>query len=438
MFFSFVLAQLQVPCSTPRIRQDFRVVQQQGKWQRIVNAIQLMKYRGRITYYAKLHSDLFTQIHNNIKFGMWHRALLWEFENEIRAIGGNDLTLPYIDWAGEGTTYNGQVDRSVANNPYYYAQQNGQCLTGQIYDSFLLSPIFKAGQCISRNLDTSVLVAGWADLDNTIINNNAYSGVSDGIQYGIHADVHVRFGGHMGRTFSPVDPLFMAHHAFIDMSLQTWQYVHSNFNNMGDPVSSVNFQINGNNYNHGKLFSLSNTCVQYQRYTNSKTTQKLSKRQSLVPTPGSTQPSTATLALATESALPAPSIPSAPQIPNVTADDLASYNAQISTFYDSLKQSINSPIDCTKKIADFYKGGFIPLDNHPSAKALQDIGLDPAKYQQISAVRDNQRNTLAQYANFVRKSVAESQNESPNKNGYTSGSSQMQNLAVLLLALVLS
>ena len=461
IFGLFVVAQLQVPCANPRVRQDFRAAQQSGKWVRLVKAFQQLKLNGRITAYAKLHSDLFSQIHNNLQFGMWHRAMLWELENEVQAIAGADVTLPYIDWGGEATTYNGQVDQSVAINPYFYGQQSGQCLIGQIWDSFNLSPIFNGGQCISRSLDTNTLVPGWADIDNLIINNNVYSGFSDAIQYGLHIDVHLRFGGHMGQTYSPVDPLFFAHHAFVDMTLGIWQFVHNNYNDMSNPaVSSQSFQINGNTYTHENLFRMTNNCVQYERYTNSITTKKLRKRYSgLVNTPttivGSSKvvvpnspapvappvvntaispavPTSVGSSNAVAPNSPIPVAPLSPTIPNAStvnvavatqtatamtytvpqtnvasANEIANYNMLINSHYENLSRALSSPAVCAKQITDFYPNSFIPVDSSPSIAALEALGVNVQKYNEMATIRNEQRKVLALNGNVKMMTVAQ-------------------------------
>ena len=405
-------------------------MQQNGKWSRIVNAYRTMKHSGRISYYAKIHQDIFGQIHNTIQFLTWHRAFIWEFENEIRSIGGNDLTLPYIDWAAEGTAYNGQVDQSVANHPYYYAKQNGQCLAGQVYDTFMLAGQFNGGQCIRRSTDQSVLVAGWADLDNNIINNRAFSGFSDSIQYGIHANVHIRFGGHMGSTYSPVDPMFFGHHGFIDMTMNIWQYVRSNFNNMGSSISTRTFTINGNTYTHGGVFAMNSMCARYQRYVESRSSRKLKKRQSDTnstdsPTPTNTTATSTTSespeATATESGISQGEHYDAPDIPSYSDAEIASYNDDLVKHYDDLKSKLNSTDDCQKSIAGFYTGSFLPLDNHPSDDALAKLGLDPSKYKEVAATIFDQREQLSKAGEFVRKTVEQVKSE--NKDKYPSAGS---------------
>ena len=473
----FVLAQFGVNCQNPRIRKDFRVVQSEGKWSRIVSAYRQMKYTGRITYYAKLHQDIFSRIHNNLAFYTWHRALLWEFENEIRAIGGQDLTLPYIDWPGEGSSYNGAVDRGVANHPYYYAQQQGQCLTGQIYDSFTLSSVFNSGQCISRRLDQSTLIAGWADMDNAIIGTSSFRQFSDNMQYGLHADVHIRFGGHMATAFSPVDPLFFAHHAFVDLTLNTWQYVHKNWYNMEDePLAWSNFQINGRTYYHGQVFQMLNQCVRYQRYWPSRTSRQLKKRQEAEAAAGDkagTKAETAETKTSENPSNVAPvaaetnisdeitpetpkdpedsnnptipkikelpevkEVPEIPESPVIDEKEIESYNTELVTHYDQLSTYVNNTEDCQKFIGKFYQDSFIPIDSKASPEMIRQLGLDPIKYNEIVAKRDESRDKLSTYGHFIRKSVKDVIEENKERYGdqFSSGFTLNMVLSIVMMS----
>ena len=431
MLFNLVAAQFAVNCENPRVRKDFRVVQQEGNWMKVVETMRIMKNTGRMTYYAKMHLDIFSQIHDNMSFLTWHRAFIWEFENELRAIGGDDITLPYIDWGTEGDSYDGQVDQGVANHPYYYAQMDSktQCLTGQIYDSFYLNPIFNDGQCIARanQVDQDLLIAGWADIDNEIISNTDFPSFDEAIQYGFHADVHLRFGGHMGSHFSPIDPLFFAHHSFVDLTLNTWQYVHSNWYDMGDePLAWSSFQINNNTYYHGQVFQMLNQCVQYQRYGSSETSGEVNLQKRA--TASSNDTTSAATATSTEIMIEQVPVPASdatetaeayilkvPESPVVTKEQLEAYAAKLKDYYGTLKQNLNDTDACRTQIGGFHKNSFLPTNNKPDPEKLKRLGLDPIKYEKLSVKREDNRNELEGFGQFVRKSVEQVIDENKDK-----------------------
>eukprot|EP00835_Amoeboradix_gromovi_P003291 NODE_212_length_14557_cov_0.357103.p3 type:complete len:400 gc:universal NODE_212_length_14557_cov_0.357103:12532-11333(-) len=389
----FLFAQVTVPCGKPRIRKDFRVVQKEGKWTRILAAYRKMQKTGRIEYYAKLHYDIFPLIHGTYTFLTWHRAFLWEFENEIRAIGGDDLTLPYVDWAAEATTYSGAVERSISNNPYYYAKQKGRCLSGRIYTNYNLTASFSnatySGPCISRRTLGFLLVSGWADLDATIITSENFTMFSDALQYGIHAEVHVRIGGDMAMPTSPVDPYFFAHHGFVDSTLNIWQFLHSNYDKLNLGSEDDSFVINGNKYSHDSVFKMSNMCVKYLRYTKSATSHRQQKRQ--LKEAGNDVP---------DDLGQNATVPDSPISP---VSDVVSYNNQLSGYYSDLKKTAGSDDDSYKKIASFYPGSFIPIGSNIPDAALKRIGLDPAKYAKILEMQKIKRNQLSKFGDFVRK-----------------------------------
>eukprot|EP00835_Amoeboradix_gromovi_P003477 NODE_231_length_13709_cov_0.444526.p5 type:complete len:437 gc:universal NODE_231_length_13709_cov_0.444526:9427-8117(-) len=401
---AILYAQVTVPCANPRIRKDFRTVEKEGKWQRIVKAYRQMKNTGRIRYYAKLHQDIFSRIHGTMRFFTWHRAMLWEFENEIRAIGGDDLTLPYIDWAAEATTYNGMITKSISNDPYYYGKQNGQCVRGQIYESFKMPPVFDAGTCIFRETVESVLISGWADLDSTIIGSGKdYTNFATNIEFSIHGAVHVHIGGDMAQAYSPMDPYFTAHHAFIDSTLNIWQYVQNSYTDMKTSISKEKFKINNTTYLHSDLFQFKGVCATYKRYTETKTSNRtaanLQKRDliSSLPTQTATYPE---ISVVTETEMI-----STAEYPIDDLDTVDQYNIDLQSHYDALRSSVNSTDSCNQKIADFYPGSFIPIDSKIPDDKLRAMGLDPDTYADVMSRINLQRDELSKYGNFTRMTV---------------------------------
>ena len=415
-FVLFVVAQFDVPCSNPRVRKDFRYVQYyDNKWTRIISAYRQMKQTGRITQYAKMHSDMFSSIHQPSKFIAWHRAFLWEFENEIRAIGGEDLTLPYIDWGADAYSYSGQVDKGYANHPYFYAQQQqGQCLVGQIYDSFLKSSLLGGGSCVARDLDTRILVSSWADIDNIIFGNKNFATFNSLIQYGVHADVHMRFSGDMSTPWSVIDPLFFGHHGFIDLIANTWQYV--NWAYSGSEVPNETFQINGRTYNYRTVMRMTGICVKYQRWMQTRSSQQLWRRQlevldesTLTSEPQSTETEEAHY--------------DAPIAPEGSQSEVDDYNNHLKEHYDSVKSIIASPAtntteECIKKIVDFYPGGFLSVNNVYDDNKLKALGLDPKISKEMQKKTQELRMQLNSHAKgkFTVKSpqqVIENQSINP-------------------------
>ena len=416
-----VFGQLSVPCENPRIRKEFRQVQSEGNWDKVVKAYSIMKSTGRIDEYANLHQQAFKSIHGTPKFYTWHRAMMYEMETEMQSIVGPNFTIPYIDWANEGSLYNGQIEQSVAINPYFYGKQNGSCLSGQIYESFDLNTNYKGGPCLTRKANSSVLIGGWADLDNTIINSMNYSAINDAIQYGIHGDVHMHFGGPFSEHYSPTDPLFYGHHGFIDLTLNLWQYIHSSYKDMGVNITDT-FQINNKTYSHKDLFQMKNTCVQYIR-----------RKDGGAPNPTSTSDKNDTAHKSTETLEAIDSPPILLEVPNVNStsatpstnpnstaqptgvsqdstspptfiasspEDQEAYSKQLQKHYENLKSTLTSPDQGTQKIVNFYNSSFVPKAVQLSPSNIERLGLNPAKYRALADAREILRNNLAKLGNL--------------------------------------
>ena len=426
---AIIFAQVTVPCDNPRVRKDFRVVQSEGNWDKIVTAYQTLKATGRMDYYATLHDSVFSEIHGSPSFFTWHRAFLWEVENEMRNITGDEnLTLPFIDWASEGTKYQGQVGKSVAIDPYFYGKQKGKsnCVAGQVYKSFTLNPKFKLGNCIKREVDSSRLIGGWADLDNMIVTSRNYSSFNDALQYGIHGDVHMHFGGSFSTHFSPMDPLFMGHHGFVDLTLNIWQFVHNNYDNMGVNVDPDSFVINNNTFYHSKVFQMSDNCAKYQRWTEYKNADNLNATNianTTIPKDDSTPTHTSATDVSNSESLTKRSDPSVPtetakeistnstvkmpEYPMVSADDLEMNSDKLRNHYSDLKSTVSAPKECTKKIADFYIDSFVPKDVKMSTEDVKKLGLDPAKADAMATRRESLRGELAKLGDFSFKTFDE-------------------------------
>ena len=396
MIFSlFAFAQIPVKCSNPRIRKDFRQVQQEGNWDKIINAFRTLKSSGKLTQMAQKHSDESEHIHNSMEFLTWHRRFIWELEDLIRGIGGNDLTLPYIDWAAEGDTYQGQIEQSTAFSEYFYGTfQDNQCVKGQIYESFDLAPQFGLGQCLARTVSTSVSINGWAAADQLIIDSASYQDFSHNLENSIHAYVHTRIGGAMGVMYSPIDPVFWGHHAFIDMMFLNYQYTHNQWDNNPDPIAYKQFSIFENSLTHQDSFKMDNQCVSYVRYTNSQSS-PLSKRD-VAASPTATQQPSATASADLSKFAP-------PNYQKYTSDQVTTYNAQLQTHYQSIRDGIankSAPTDLYKQVTEFYPNSYISINNQPTDDEMKKLGLNPSVYNQVNALLNAQRTILSKLGNY--------------------------------------
>ena len=426
IFATLTLAQIPVKCSNPRIRKDFRQAQQDGTWPRIVQAFRTLKHNGDMTRFAQKHYDESSHVHYTMEFLTWHRRFIWEMEDMIRGVGGNDLTLPYVDWAGEGDAYNGAIDQSSAFTEYFYGTNTqNQCVSGQIYDTFALNPRiaqeFGRGQCLMRQTSSSVSINGWAATDQMIFSSSQYQDFSSNIENSIHAYIHVKIGGLMGIMYSPIDPIFYAHHGFVDMLFTNWQYTQNQWDTNPDRIRSTSFRIFSDWKTHQQSFTMDGMCASYQRYTQSQTSpRKLKKRADTNTTTGTnntTGANTTTGTPTTENnASPASQTEAAkskeypvPDYKKYSTEEVNAYNEQLKLHYKNLKDKAanKSESEAYKQIANFYVNSYVSVNNIPSDDEMKRLGIKPEIFTKVNDKLDAAVKTLASLGHFTVQDISE-------------------------------
>eukprot|EP00834_Sanchytrium_tribonematis_P006378 NODE_464_length_7114_cov_0.303350.p1 type:complete len:496 gc:universal NODE_464_length_7114_cov_0.303350:4418-5905(+) len=416
MLFTLIFGQyseysIPVDCKDQRHRRDFRALSG-DEWTAFANAFQQLKASGKLSDFAQLHMDKYNMIHSvpdyRPEFLMWHRAFIWEFENQLREVSGNDnITMPYVDWAFEADYFNGFLDKSVAFDPYYYGySESYHPIEGNMYDGNTKlrdSFIHEAGDVdyVYKWLNDTVPVSGWGSVDSNIIGSTKYDAFSQGLENGIHLDVHSRIGGLMITKISPMMSYFWAIHGFADMAGLTWQYVH----NQHDSITAYykdgtkfngdqSFTILDSTYTYNQAFRLDGMCATYQRYYNTKSTQVgvLQKR--------SETPSQTAEAAATETA----SVPVQQYAkPNLQVDykEVAAYNQKLKDYYTTLRTT-NDPDKNMQTCADFYGNStYIALTTTLPMEQLKKFNIDPATYQQTADTKNQRLLELAKLSNNV-------------------------------------
>lgn len=225
---------------TLRIRQNVKDIGAAGR-QLFVDAVKELKKAGtnkgttainnRYDEYVQLH-DTFCE-HFNGAFLPWHRKMLWEFEEDVRALGGKfkDFTLPYWDstmddfpadlaMAGDnafmGPNGNAAMMRTVTEGPF----KKGDWVT-------LNEGSTNMAKDLERNFDDigKLKTDGMATLPMAFAAAD-FKTMSELVEQGpgMHNDIHGRVGGHLGDVVSGSDdPVFFLLHAFIDLAWAKWQ-----------------------------------------------------------------------------------------------------------------------------------------------------------------------------------------------------------------------
>ncbi|PXA73853.1 hypothetical protein DMC25_25800 [Caulobacter sp. D4A] len=159
--------------------------------------------------------------HGNWYFLPWHRAYVTMYERMIRSVTGYlGFAMPYWDWtanrkvpqAFSDPTYNGQT-----NSLYEPTRNNGVVLTDDIVGQGVMDRIYNE---TNYELFGTSRPRGQNNLDPSWITTR--TGTQGVLESTPHNLVHVRLGGWMPTTRSPMDPIFQMHHGNIDRIWWRW------------------------------------------------------------------------------------------------------------------------------------------------------------------------------------------------------------------------
>ena len=126
----------QSTCSNPRVRIEWDSYSNSDR-QAYINAVKCLQgrpasgqfpaSRSRYEDLVALHQKLTPNVHGNAKFLLWHRYLLWTYEQMLRSDCGFDRALPWFD----ETRYAGRFAQSSIFSAQWFGSVNigGQCVT---------------------------------------------------------------------------------------------------------------------------------------------------------------------------------------------------------------------------------------------------------------------------------------------------------------------
>lgn len=178
-------------------------------------AIQTLIAQGNYSRIVGIHADMDHRMHSmngpvgTQRFLPWHRIYLLKFEAELRVVDSS-LYIPYWDWA---------ADRAVPDWVADFLPQGTTDLNGQP----LSVTRFPGTDPEASNPPTA------ADMTQTLA-KATYRQFTVALE-GLHNTVHRWVGGVNGDAvgimndimYSPADPIFWLHHAFIDKQWSVWQ-----------------------------------------------------------------------------------------------------------------------------------------------------------------------------------------------------------------------
>lgn len=226
--------------------------------------------QGVVQIFTRTHME--TSEHSNSQFLPWHRHFVYLMENAIRNLGGeySCFVIPYWDWTSEPTPSDvaGGSSGPFIMESGLGGDGDGDCLNDPVwgddgYDVYTTSDRLTPGNCLIRDLDYadepySCLFYSPSQIMDVIDSRDEYEDFRPTLEGTPHAMPHVCIGGDdggdMSSYFSPNDPIFYLHHAFVDMVYAVWQDCHDYDERAWSDCASSNMQDRGGR------------CYMYDRY----------------------------------------------------------------------------------------------------------------------------------------------------------------------------
>ncbi|KAF2998905.1 hypothetical protein E8E13_005546 [Curvularia kusanoi] len=221
-------------CSTVRVRTEWDSLSTADR-QNFVDSLKCLMKRpqsgqfpaskSRYEDFTALHQTLTPRVHSNAKFLLWHRYLLWTFEQELRDSCGLTAPLPWFD----ETRYASDFSRSSIFSSDWFGGINlsGNCVTDGQFANLAINVGPGTGNqphCLARNGDSSKTINTGQSMVDACNSRGTFADMAGCAEGGAHAWGHNGVGAVMQDVYaSPADPVFWLHHGFIDRNFRIWQ-----------------------------------------------------------------------------------------------------------------------------------------------------------------------------------------------------------------------
>ncbi|DAZ95347.1 TPA: hypothetical protein N0F65_002532 [Lagenidium giganteum] len=241
-------------CGGARVRKSWANLSGDER-QLYLEALDLAIQKGVVSDLAAIHiEDLGeTQAHHSCAFFTWHRRMLLAFESYLRDMDPKYacVTLPYYDVhtayvdAANGRCSNmyecSEIFRDIggpAKDSEATVVLNGQQASGIKHTGAPFQNSCddnnECGYVVRNDLSQRPVPsgAGFTAFQDLVASSQDFATFLEGVQYGMHNEVHNAIGGSMSTFASPRDVVFYSWHSAIDMFLYVYHQCH-----MGVPVS---------------------------------------------------------------------------------------------------------------------------------------------------------------------------------------------------------
>ena len=193
-----------------------------------LDTLSKLKTSGMFDLFRNIHkgvNDIWTEIHTNISFLVWHRAFILHYERELQNINPN-VSLPYWrfdeltenvftkDFMGKTTAGNLMPEFSQTNPLFFWKVEGDEILR----------------QREARNINNQDDTFNLGNVEG-IINFRNFSSM----EWNPHNPAHTSMGGWLTSSKSSWDPLFYMLHCNVDRLWARWQKLFQKFdvNNTG-------------------------------------------------------------------------------------------------------------------------------------------------------------------------------------------------------------
>lgn len=154
-------------------------------------------------------------IHGNPIFLPWHRYFVVYLEQELQA--EQPIAQPYWDWDLDSQ----HLEKAEIWSADAFGRMQGTPGTGCVEDGVFggreVTFNFPEPSCLKRlDKNNKISVIDTRRLQDAIKNAKSFESFWTTMEGQPHANLHIGIGGFMGKTHSPLDPVFFLHHAKID------------------------------------------------------------------------------------------------------------------------------------------------------------------------------------------------------------------------------
>ncbi|KAI9297856.1 Di-copper centre-containing protein [Neoconidiobolus thromboides FSU 785] len=214
-------------CTTVVRRPEIRELNS-DQLKRFLNAVLKLNSTASADYYTKStndHNNNVPQAHGVPAFFPWHRVFLRRYEQALQKIDPT-VVLPYWDWSRDSQA----PERSPLFGATYFGgngRSGDYCVNTGPFSMFQVK--VPSAHCLKRRFNGGSTISSFyapEALESIINRATTFDSLRSNIEGGPHGSVHTGIGGNggdMSYMYSPNDPLFYMHHAFVDLLWAEWQ-----------------------------------------------------------------------------------------------------------------------------------------------------------------------------------------------------------------------